>query len=99
MTHLGLDIGTGLAKVARRAPGEPARPGDAPAVMTVPTALVYSDRRAEIPLGYAEADRDAVRCDGFPALLGTPDSGRPVTGWGSRTPVEVTSRYLECLLE
>lgn len=99
MTQLGLDLGTGFARVAR-APGEPARPGDVPAVTTVPAALVYGDRGAEIPLDdTAETHRGAVRCDGFPALLGSPDSGRRVSEWGSRTPAEVTGSYLECLLE
>jgi hypothetical protein len=100
VTHLGLDLGTGFAKVARSTPGEPARPGAAPALTTVPAALVYGDRGAEIPLDYAAGTHaGAVRCDGFPALLGTPDSGRQVASWESRTPTEVTGSYLERLLQ
>jgi hypothetical protein len=100
VTHLGLDLGTGFAKLARRTPGEGSRPGPAPEVTRTPAALVYGDGGAEIPVDYVTGSRrGTVRCDGFPALLGTPDSSRQVDGWARRTPTEVTDAYLHRLLE
>lgn len=97
MTYLGLDLGTGFAKLARAA-GEPGQAGVAPAVTRLPAAVLYGDQGAEIPLDFPdEPRRRAVRCDGFPPLLGTPLSASPVPGWRDRTPAEVASRFLDRL--
>jgi hypothetical protein len=100
MTYLGLDLGTGFAKLARLRVGDGAS-GDDLAVSAVLTALTYQGRyRTEIPSSYpAEPMPGSVRCDGFPAVLGSPAADRQVTAWGDRTAGEVTRGYLRCLLD
>lgn len=104
MTYLGLDLGTAFARLARCQPGEPTWPDRAaapPAVTRVPAAVAYRGLgTAEIPGGYAdEPASGTVRCDGFPAMLGTALAARQVAAWRGRTPYEVTRDFLRCLLD
>ena len=104
MTYLGLDLGTAFTKLARCQPGEPAQTdgtGDYLTVTRVPTAVAYRGLgSAEIPAGYPDQPSPGVvRCDGFPALLGTALSGRQVTAWQGRTPYEVARDFLRSLLD
>jgi hypothetical protein len=100
MTYLGLDLGTGFAKVARYPAGRRPRPGEDLDVTTVATAVTYRRHAGEIPAGYPdEPQPDAVRCDGFPVMLGTALSATPVSAWQGRTPGEVTQSFLKCLLD
>lgn len=98
MSYIGLDLGTAFAKLARWPTGQ-AR-ASAPEVTTVPAALTYrSSGAADIPASYSADPRPGVvRCDGFPALIGTTAPTTPVTVWQGRTPDEVTARFLSCLL-
>lgn len=98
---LGLDLGTGLAKVARCHVGE--QSGPELAMSMIQTSIVYSGLRASIPsagihpVGEA-SDQDAVRCDGFPMMLDiTPP--RMVPAFQNRTPGEVTQDFLRRLLD
>lgn len=91
--YFGLDLGTGLAKLASVGARE------STALTVVPTALTYRGRlTSEIPAGWSDTP-GAVRCDGFPAMLDGGRAGRQVAAWGSRTPSEVTQGFLMCLLE
>jgi hypothetical protein len=93
--HLGLDVGTGMTKLTRYQ-GD-VRPGSRMAI--VPTAVSYRglvSRLTEVLSG-REPPLDAMRCDGFPAMLGAWPSHR-VTAWGGRTPAEVTQSFLRHLL-
>jgi hypothetical protein len=100
MRYLGLDLGTGLAKLAQYPSGEPARAGQEIGVTTVAAAVSYRRHAGEIPAGYPDQPQPGVvRCDGFPALLGTRLSAVPVPVWQGRTPGEVTQSFLRCLLD
>jgi len=100
MTYLGLDLGTGLAKLARCPAGEQAGPA-VPDVTMVSSAVTYRDLgAADIPSGYPDEPwPGTLRCDGFPALLGTALSASRVDAWRGRTPDEVTAHFLRCLLD
>ena len=98
MSYVGLDLGTAFAKLACWPTGQ-ART-NAPEVTTVPAALTYrGSGAADIPVGYSADPRPGVvRCDGFPALIGTTAPTISVAVWQGRTPDEVTARFLSCLL-
>ena len=98
MTYLGLDLGAAFAELARVPSGHRLLPGVTPEVVTAPSTVIYRDGRAEIPAGPGVPTPDAVRCDGFPALLGTALAHSPVTAWQGRTPAQVTLDFLQCLL-
>jgi len=101
MPYLGLDLGTGFAKLARCAAGDPARPATDPVVSIVHAALSYRGRYvAQIPpAGSGEPEPGTVRCDGFPMIFGTALSGHQVRAWGDRTADEVARVYLRSLLD
>jgi hypothetical protein len=100
MRYLGLDLGTGLAKLAQYPAGGPARADQEIGVITVAAAVTYRRHVGEIPAGYQdEPQPGVVRCDGFPAMLGTTLSAIPVSVWQGRTPGEVTQSLLRCLLD
>jgi hypothetical protein len=91
--HLGLDVGTGMTKLTRYH-------GDARLTsVIVPTAVLYRGLASRIPDVSAggETPPDAVRCDGFPAMLGVTSFDR-IGAWGGRTPAEVTQSFLRRLL-
>jgi hypothetical protein len=101
MTYLGLDLGSGFAKLARCTTGTPGQPAAGPAVTRVPAAMWYGEQGAKIPLDSPDPDeprRRAVRCDGFPALLDTSLAASPVLGWRNRTPAQVAGHFLNRLL-
>lgn len=101
MSYLGLDVGTGLTKVARTRLGTWLGPGGVPDVVTVPSAVTYYSRGGfVIPVGYsADPLPGATRCDGFPALLGTARSHEQITAWRSRSAAGVTRDFLRRLLD
>jgi len=93
---LGLDLGTGLAKLARYPTGT-----GPPAVTAVPTAVAYRDDLSrEIPVGTGDglARPDVVRCDGFVPVLGTSLSASRITAWRNLTPDEAVQGFLRCLI-
>jgi hypothetical protein len=98
MTHLGLDLGTAYAKLARCPGGEQRDPSGIPGVTIVQSAVTYRDDIAEIPSGYRTGPPGALRCDGFAPLLGTALADAPVTGWQDRTPAQVAQDFLGFLL-
>jgi hypothetical protein len=93
--YLGLDLGTGLTKLASTAGQVP------PSLAMRPTAVSYRGLTSEIPADSSdEVPPDgAVRCDGFPAMLDGGRAARRVAAWQSRTPGEVSQGFLRCLLE
>ncbi len=100
MAYLGLDVGTGLTKVARSWHTGWLGPGGVPdALPPVQTAITYPRLGGRaIPAHYSEDPRlTRVRCDGFPMLLGTAWSRRQVAAWHGRTPAAVTEDFLDCL--
>lgn len=97
MTGIGLDFGTGLTKVAQYTSDSL----DDPSLRAVQTAVAYKALAAwipegEIPAGDGGEWADAVRCDGFPAMLDTPAA---IPEFMNRTAAEVTSDFLRLLLE
>lgn len=100
MTYLGLDLGSGFAKLARFDSAGLAASGGFD-MSALPAAITYQGRySARIPQDAAAEPRPGdVRCDGFPAVFGSPWSSRQVRVWGDRTASEVTRGYLWCLLD
>jgi hypothetical protein len=96
MMYLGLDVGSGTTKLSRYQENVPLASRKA----IVPTAVLYRGLASEIPefSSGGEQLQDAVRCDGFPAMLSASPSVR-VTAWGRRTPTEVTQSFLRSLLD
>lgn len=97
---IGLDVGTGLTKVAQSVAAESRQQAaDEFHLTSVQTAVVYRGLESEIPAFSADEAPAAgdTRCDGFPMLLG----GSPyahVPEWGNRTPVEAAQSFLRVLL-
>jgi len=75
--YLGLDLGTGLTKLAS------VGRGGRPSLSVVPTAVSYRGLTSEIPAGFSDEapPYGAVRCDGFPAMLDDGRATRRVTAW------------------
>jgi hypothetical protein len=95
----GLDLGTGLTRVAWQGTGSGDQDDDDFRTSCVPTAVLYRGLDGEIPAFSPGIDELAagVRCDGFPMLLdGSPRSRIPE--WGNRTPVEAAQAFLRLLL-
>lgn len=90
---IGLDLGTGLTRIARHTDDDEFR------TVSVPTAVQYRGLEGEIPpFSFAAAEPAAgTRCDGFPMLLGGAPHGQ-IPEWGSRTPVEAAQAFLRLLL-
>ena len=100
MMYLGLDLGTGLAKLARCPAGTRSPATGVADITVVPTAVIYRGLASEIPVrGAAEMPPGVVRCDGFPMMLDAALSASRVAAWRSRTPGEVTQGFLRCLLD
>jgi hypothetical protein len=97
--HLGLDVGTGLTKLARRPEGDGATGPDG-AVRATSTAFSYQGFAGEIPSGPpGEAAASGVsRCDGFPLMLDGVWSATRVSAWQHRAPGEVAQDFLEHVL-
>jgi hypothetical protein len=97
MMCLGLDLGTGQAKLARY----PAGTGGEPVITVAPTAVAYQGLASEIPVGrgHEPLRSGAVRCDGFVPMLGTALSASRVAAWRNRTPGEAAQGFLRCLLD
>ena len=98
--YIGLDLGAGLAKIARYRTDAQNESGDGPSVTTIPSAVVYRGLSSEIPPAPCATSQPsgAVRCDGFAAML---DDAWPVSyvlAWGNRTAPEVTQTFLKCPL-
>lgn len=97
---IGLDVGTGLTKVARSAAAESwQQAADEFHLTPVQTAVVYRGLESEIPSFSADGAPAAgdTRCDGFPMLLGDSPHAH-VPEWGNRTPVEAAQSFLRMLL-
>jgi hypothetical protein len=98
--HIGLDLGTGLTKLAGyQSEGDEPDDGFHAGTGTEPTAVLYGGLGCEIPSFDPAATHapGTARCDGFPLMLDL----APTTGvgpWGGRTAIEVTQSYLRCLL-
>ena len=107
---LGLDLGAGLAKLARATTdGQPG--GFVTPLRTVQTAVAYRGVVAHIPPagtgsgpgGWLPGEArdngaaDEVRYDGFPAMLGTGPAGQPMVQ--RRAPEEIAAEFLRLLLE
>jgi hypothetical protein len=97
---IGLDMGTGLTKVARSAAVESRQQAaEKFHLVSVQTAVLYRGLESEIP-AFSPADArtaGGTRCDGFPMLLGDSPYAR-VPEWGNRTPVETAQGFLRMLL-
>lgn len=92
--YLGLDVGTGTTKLTRHR--DDGWLGSR--MVVVPTAVLYDGLVSTIPAPLPDGEPPgAVRCDGFPAMLGVWPADR-VTAWGDRTPAEVTQSFLRRLL-
>lgn len=97
MMCLGLDLGTGFAKLA----GHPAGSTGAPGVTMIPAAVTIQRLTSEIPYDPRREPRSpgAVQCDGFPPMLGTAMSASRVAAWQNRTPGEAARSFLRCVLD
>jgi hypothetical protein len=90
---IGLDLGTGLTRIARHTDDDEFR------TVSVPTAVLYRGLEGEIPPFSSGVEEPAAgtRCDGFPMLLGGTRQGQ-IPEWGSRTPIEAAQAFLRLLL-
>jgi hypothetical protein len=97
---IGLDLGTGLTKVAWSV-AESGHPRDDDFHLTaMPTAVLYRGLDSDIPAFSPGGGPHAggTRCDGFPMLLGDSSYTDVVPDWGNRTPAEAAQGFLRLLL-